>query len=433
MSRQPRACPSSGRLKSLVLFPLVALALTFLTGCTRDDVASTIATVVVQLEATLVPLGATAQSGAEALGTRIPAAFATAKLNATGSPESGEIALAATPTPAVMPSSTATAVPLATSTVTRETAPAATATEEPSATAMPTPTMTPPPTPLAQSIEVPGGSMNLVRGGFFQMGAVASAMAEECNRFREGCLSEWFAASEPIHAIFVDYYYIDSTEVTNAAFVNFLNTMGEAQNCSDFTCLDLPQSRIVFQDGAYSSPAEFESFPVTGVTWFGADSYCSWRGARLPTEAEWEKAAAWDPDAFVARRYPWGDEFNGQLTNFCDASCAAPQANGEFNDSLAEEGPVASFADGTSATGLFDMGGNVWEWVQDWFDPAYYAASILASNPTGPVQGTDKVVRGGSWFDTGNFTSAAIRFPSAPLNSDKTIGFRCAADIPSSN
>ena len=130
-----------------------------------------------------------------------------------------------------------------------------------------------------------------------------------------------------------------------------------------------------------------------------------------------------------ARRYPWGDVFDGRLVNSCDLSCDEPQANATFDDGYPDAGPVASFPEGRSAFGLYDMAGNVWEWGSDWYDPGYYQLSAEA-NPTGPQDGKDKVVRGGSWFDTGNFTAVAIRFPSAPANADGTIGFRCAADLP---
>lgn len=113
------------------------------------------------------------------------------------------------------------------------------------------------------------------------------------------------------------------------------------------------------------------------------------------------------------------------MVNTCDSSCQQPQANQDFDDGFPAEAPVASFENGRSPSGAYDMGGNVWEWVADWYDSEYYRAENII--PGGPEAGEDKVVRGGSWFDTGNFTAGSLRFPSPPTNTDESIGFRCAA------
>lgn len=269
--------------------------------------------------------------------------------------------------------------------------------------------------------------MTLIPGGFFQMGATAESLNEECNLFRDGCQADWFSASEPVHTILMGRYYIDTHEVTNEAYAAFLNET--VANCGGEACIDPEHSQITLAGDTYSAASDIALFPAAGVTWFGAAAYCEWRDARLPTEAEWEKAAAWDDQNSLSRRYPWGDEFDGQLLNFCDASCEEQQANSEFTDGYALAAPVSSFMGGRSAAGLFDMAGNVWEWVADWYDPTYYTNSP-ESDPQGPDEGDQKVVRGGSWFDTGNFTASAIRFPSLPDNADRTIGFRCADDLP---
>lgn len=268
--------------------------------------------------------------------------------------------------------------------------------------------------------------MVFIPGGTFQMGATAESLAAECNKFREGCQPDWFAASEPVHIVLLRRYYIDIHEVTSDSFVNFLND-NDGQ-CLGQPCLDVKQSQITVQGGEYSIAPEMGNNPATGVTWYGAVAYCEWRGGRLPTEAEWEKAAVWDAEARAAYRYPWGDTFDGRLANFCDSSCDEPQANSAFNDGYPQMAPVTSQEEGRSPYGLYNMGGNVWEWVADWFDPTYYTHSAGA-DPTGPNEGEAKVVRGGSWFDTGNYMAAAIRFPSPPDNADRTIGFRCAANV----
>jgi formylglycine-generating enzyme required for sulfatase activity len=250
---------------------------------------------------------------------------------------------------------------------------------------------------------------------------------EECDKFRDGCQPDWFTASEPIHEVEVDRYYIDIHEVTNAAYIDFLQAIGPDALCLGQPCINTNESHLTLQNGVYFVYGYLESRPVAGVTWFGASAYCEWREARLPTEAEWEKAASWNDAESIAHRYPWGDTFDGRLVNFCDAACTAEQANPYYFDGYGETSPVAYFENGRSSYGLFDMAGNVWEWVSDWYDPNYYANSP-GLNPAGPETGMAKVVRGGSWYDTGNFTASAIRFPSPPENSDSTIGFRCAAE-----
>jgi serine/threonine-protein kinase len=259
------------------------------------------------------------------------------------------------------------------------------------------------------------------------MGQAAADALVECERFRAGCQIEWFAAAEPVHPVQVDTFYVDAQEVTNLAFVTFLNALGDhVGGCGEAPCFDPEQSQIAVADDAYEVPGDLANHPVAGVTWYGASTYCTWRGGRLPTEAEWEKAALWDPQAEVKSTYPWGTEFDGTLVNFCDASCDAPQANTEVDDGFPEAAPVGSYPGGASPSGALDMAGNVWEWVADWYDAGTYAVTAGADNPRGPDAGEAKVVRGGSWFDTANFMAGTIRFPSPINNADKTIGFRCA-------
>lgn len=422
---------ASIRAKGIIL--LISLAFAGLlgqVGCTRDDVAAAVSTVAVQLEATLIPWGSTTIANAQDLGTRIPEAFATAKAPVQTIAATDTITLPAatnTQEPTVAPSPTP--LPSATPTDTTTPSPAPTSTETPIPTDTATPTATLAPTPYPDIVVVPGGWMTLISGGSFDMGAPADKLASDCVLFRDGCQKEWFIASEPVHAVWLDSFYIDTHEVTNEAFISFLNEGGEETRCLDQPCIDTEESRITEQAGSFAIAEEYANHPITGVTWYGATAYCAWRGGRLPTEAEWERVAAWDDEAGKSLRYPWGDSFVGDNVNFCDASCKAPQRNARYNDGFAETAPVTSFGNGLSPSGIYDMAGNVWEWVSDWYDPGYYAQPEK-SNPAGPESGEEKVVRGGSWYDTGNFTASAIRFPSAPDNADKTIGFRCAVAIP---
>jgi serine/threonine-protein kinase len=166
-----------------------------------------------------------------------------------------------------------------------------------------------------------------------------------------------------------------------------------------------------FTRGSYFGNAEFDNYPVINVTWNQAEAFCAWDGGkRLPTEAEWEYAATGGD----GRRFPWGNDFDPNRL---------PVGQGDTVE-------VGSHKDNASPFGVFDMAGNVVEWVADRYGAAYYGVSP-AANPTGPEAGSQRVLRGGSFGNPdGSFYTTTRRYHQGPAFNDVDIGFRCAADAP---
>jgi formylglycine-generating enzyme required for sulfatase activity len=204
---------------------------------------------------------------------------------------------------------------------------------------------------------------------------------------------------KPEHQLYLKAYFIDKKEVSQEEYDRFAKMTRRAKRKIE-----------VFED----DPAKLlkPENPVIAVTWDDAEAYCRWAGKRLPTEAEWEKAARGE----AKRRYPWGDEFIVGYANI--------DGTEDGYQYLAAPG---SFESGRSPYGVYDMTGNVAEWVADYYDENYYQKAPYR-DPKGPDQGEQRVIRGGSWRETKRNARPSKRFQAKPWRHDITIGFRCAKD-----
>ena len=214
---------------------------------------------------------------------------------------------------------------------------------------------------------------------------------------------------KPQHKVWLSDFWIGQTEVTNAMFAAFLNEMGNLRERGSPWLNASDENALIYQttDGLWLPKQGYEDYPVVEVTWYGASEFCSWLGGRLPSEAEWEKAAR----GTDGRLFPPGSDLNCEQAQFI----TCPQA---------KLLPVGSRPDGASPYNALDMAGNAWEWVQDWYSKTYYATSPV-ENPTGPEEGLGKVHRGGSWAYNAKHARAADRRYNGPLTAQEDYGFRC--------
>jgi formylglycine-generating enzyme required for sulfatase activity len=281
--------------------------------------------------------------------------------------------------------------------------------------------------------------MAYIPEGEFTMGANASDIQDVCFDHYVMCSAADYRNQEPPHPVTLDSYWIDQTEVTFAQYAKCLVdgacsvTETQRVHCGQFKYCDVPitpeeqanllepgfqTTKFIYSRGGtiVNNPIiyvkeEFADFPVIDVTWEDAQKYCQWVGGRLPTEAEWEKAAR----GTEGNIYPWGDE---KFTSG-DAVISRP---------VERTFAVGSHPKDSSQYGVLDTSGNVSEWVADFYAADYYSQSPT-QNPMGPEEGSKRVLRGGNWMSAPDGGVATTRNGNTPNAYDLLYGFRCAMDV----
>jgi len=263
--------------------------------------------------------------------------------------------------------------------------------------------------------------MVLVPGGPFVMGVDKAVNPQvkhmsKIKRLKYAVSAEAFNDEGPAHTVTLDSFHIDKYEVSNKKYGEFMKATGHP-------------APAYWDDHRRNKPEQ----PVSGVNWHDANTYCNWANKRLPTEAEWEKTAR-GPEGF---KYPWGNQLDPTKANFGRKQ--------EYTSNIDD------YSEGQSPYGAYNMAGNVFEWVADWYDPNYYKITQVKTNPTGPTNGAflsatgtyvdriavgkKRVIRGGSWYAPASTVTTTHRFWNDPMNNSYGVGlgFRCARSVEGDN
>jgi len=256
------------------------------------------------------------------------------------------------------------------------------------------------------------GEMILIPAGEFSMGSSQEEINILSKKFNIS--SKELSSEVPCHTVYLDAYYIDKYEVTNGQFKEFIDGGGynndrywteEGWNWKEKNAYSEPKWWL---SGKYHSGPDYPDYPVTGISWYEASAYASWAGKRLPTEAEWEKAAG----GTKGNTYPWGMEWDDKKAV-------------SLGKDLQKAGMLP---EGQSPYGLMDMAGNVWEWCSDWYSPSYYI-SAPKKNPQGIEKGTYKTLRGGCFGNASPvYYRCSMRNKTKIDYWDIYTGFRCVKD-----
>lgn len=278
--------------------------------------------------------------------------------------------------------------------------------------------------------EKDNSSMALIPAGEFQMGTdsaeipqlIQMADTEVAKLDAPPDFWVWhFDTETPRHTVYLDAFYMDVCEVTNAQYRKFIQATGHHEpRAVAFLDSKMQDGFEPWKDPRFNKPNQ----PVVCVSWEDAVAYATWAGKRLPTEAEWEKAAR---GALIGKRYPWGDEApDGTQCNFADKNTDFIWSDNDVNDGHPYTASVGSFP--PNDYGLYDMAGNVYEWCADWFGVDYYAESP-ERNPRGPGSGEEDahILRGGAWALPPSYLRCTYR--AAPAHTYHYYGFRCVQDV----
>jgi formylglycine-generating enzyme required for sulfatase activity len=252
--------------------------------------------------------------------------------------------------------------------------------------------------------------MVAVPEGTFRMGSTLAEVDDAialCKAHYSICNRWYYMRENPEHSVSLDGFWLDRIEVTNAQY----------RRCVEGGICREP-STCKKREPTYADEGKSDH-PVVCVDWHDAQTYCRWIGARLPTEAEWEYAFRGEK-GFI---YPWGNTFDGVRLNYCDTNCEASHSDDRYDDGYARTCPVGNFPAGVSWSGALGMSGNVSEWVADWLGDYTPEAK---SNPTGPSEGSERLVKGCSWFSHPAYCRGALRASISPETRFDFLGFRCA-------